>query len=100
MVPVSYYLMLGATLFVVGVVGVMVRRSLPAVLMSGQLMLTGVCLSWVAFARAHDSLHGVVVALLVMAVAAAQAGVGVVLVARLFRSRQHVDAGELDSMKW
>ena len=100
MVPLAYYLLLGATLFVVGLVGVVARRSLPALLMSSQLLLTGANLSWVTFARGHGLLDGQIIALLAMAAGAAQAGVGVVLVARLFRSRQHVDAGRLDALKW
>ena len=100
MVPLAYFLLVGAALFVVGLVGVLVRRSLPAVLLASQLLLVGANLSCVAFARLHGLLDGPIIALLAMGAGAAQAGVGVVLLARLHRSRQHVDAGRLDGLRW
>ena len=100
MVPVSYYLVLSAALFVIGVVGVLVRRHVLAILMALQLMLTAANLSWVALARARGDLDGQVVALFALAVAAVQLVVGLALVVALFRNRKTADVGEVDLLKW
>ena len=100
MVPVSYYLLLSAALFAIGIVGVLVRRQVLAILTSVQLMLTAVNLSWVAVARARGTLDGQVIALFVLAVAAVHLVVGLGLGAALFRNRKTADVGALDELRW
>ena len=73
-VPLNYYLILSAIVFSVGVTGVLVRRNLIVVLMSIELMLNAVNLTFIAFSRFHGSMEGQVAVFFVMAVAAAEAG--------------------------
>lgn len=91
-------LVVSSILFVLGVVGVLTRKNALIVFMSVELMLNGVNLSFVAFAREHGSLDGHVFAIFVMAVAAAEAAVGLALVILLFRNRVTVQLDDLDRM--
>jgi NADH-quinone oxidoreductase subunit K len=92
-------LVVSTVLFVTGVAGVLTRRNALIVFMSIELMLNAVNLAFVAFARAHGAADGQVFAVLVMAVAAAEAAVGLALVILLFRNRVTVDLDDLDRMK-
>ena len=92
-------LAVSAVLFTTGVVGVLARRSALIVFMSVELMLNAVNLAFVAFARQHAQVDGHVFAVFVMAVAAAEAAVGLALVILLFRNRVTVDLDDLDLMK-
>ncbi|HXG49796.1 MAG TPA: NADH-quinone oxidoreductase subunit NuoK [candidate division Zixibacteria bacterium] len=100
MVPLPYYLLLSAALFAIGVLGVLVRRNLIVVLMSIELMLNAVNLTFVAFARFHGSMDGQVIVFFVMAVAAAEAVVGLAIVIAVFRHRQSLDPQEMQLLKW
>jgi len=100
MVPTAYYLMLSAALFAAGVVGVLVRRSAVAVFMAMGLMVNASLLSFAAFARHRGAVDGQVVALLVLAVTAAEAVVGLGLFIALFRNQKTADVGEVDLLKW
>lgn len=93
------YLILSAALFCIGAYGVLSRRNLLLVLMSVELMLNGVNIALVAFARLHQNLDGHVFVMMVMGVAAAEVGVGLALLIALFRNRRLVDAGELTTLK-
>ena len=93
------YLILSAVLFTIGTAGVFVRRNLITILLSIEIMLNAVNLSFVAFAREHASLDGHIFAVFVMAVAAAEAAVGLALVILLFRNRVTVDLDDLDRMR-
>lgn len=99
MVGIQPVLALSAILFCIGVVGVLTRRNALIVFMSIELMLNAVNVAFVGFARQHGSMDGHVVAVFVMAVAAAEAAVGLALVILLFRNRVTVDLDELDRMK-
>jgi NADH-quinone oxidoreductase subunit K len=92
-------LAVSAALFFLGVIGVLTRRNILIVLMSVELMLNAVNLSFVAFARHHGTLDGHVFAVFVMAVAAAEAGVGLALVILLYRNRHKVDLDDLNLLK-
>ncbi len=98
-VPVETVLAVSAVLFTTGVAGVLTRRNALIVFMSIELMLNGVNLSFVGFARQHASLDGHVFAVFVMAVAAAEAAVGLALVILLFRNRVTVNLDDLDRMR-
>jgi NADH-quinone oxidoreductase subunit K len=102
MVPLSWYLMLAAALFSVGLFGVLVRRNAVAILLGVELMLNAVNINLVAFWRYGDvtSMAGQVFAVIVFAVAAAEVAVGLALVISVYRRRNTVVADELDMMKW
>jgi NADH:ubiquinone oxidoreductase subunit K len=102
MVPLSWYLILAAALFSVGLFGVLVRRNAVAILLGVELMLNAVNINLVAFWRYGDvtSMAGQVFAVIVFAVAAAEVAVGLALVISVFRRRNTVVADELDMMKW
>ncbi len=100
MVPTSYFLSLSAVLFTIGVTGFLVRRNLIVMFMSIELMLNAVNLAFVAFARAHGSMDGQVIVFFVITVAAAEAAVGLAIIIAIFRSRETVNADELNLMRW
>ncbi|MEN9786027.1 MAG: NADH-quinone oxidoreductase chain dehydrogenase chain chain [Pseudomonadota bacterium] len=92
-------LAVSAALFAIGVAGVLTRRNALIVFMSVELMLNAVNLSFVAFARENLAVDGHVFTVFVMAVAAAEAAVGLALVILLFRNRVTVDLDDLDLLK-
>ena len=92
-------LALSGILFTIGVLGVLTRKSILIVFMSVELMLNAVNLSFVAFARHTGTADGNLFAAIVMAVAAAEAAVGLALVILLFRNRLSVHMDELDILK-
>lgn len=91
MVAINHYLIVGLLLFVIGSIGVLSRRNLLIVLMSVELMLNAANLTFAAFARANGLLDGHVVVFFVIAVAAAEAAVGLAIVVALFRKRETVN---------
>jgi NADH-quinone oxidoreductase subunit K len=100
MVPLDYYLVLSAIVFVIGVVGVLIRRNLIIVLMSIELMLNAVNLTFIAFSYSLGSMDGQVIVFFVMAVAAAEAVVGLAIIISVFRHRQSLDPQEMQLLKW
>lgn len=99
-VPLNYYLILSAVVFSIGVVGVLIRRNLIVVLMSIELMLNAVNLTFIAFSRFLGSMEGQVVVFFVMAVAAAEAVIGLAIVISVYRHRQTLDPQEMQLLKW
>lgn len=100
MVPISYHLILSAILFTIGVMGVLRRRNTIVIFMAVELMLNAVNLSFVAFARQLGSMDGQLIVFFVMAVAAAEAAVGLAIILSVFRNRETVNADELNLMRW
>lgn len=98
--PLHYYLVLSAVIFAIGVIGVLIRRNLIIILMSIELMLNAVNLTFIAFAHSLGSMSGQVVVFFVMTVAAAEAVVGLAIVISTFRHRQTLDPQELQLLKW
>lgn len=100
--PVSYFLVLSALLFSIGIYGVLARQNAVLVLLSIELMLNAVNINLVAFASMLQDagLPGQVFALFVIAIAAAEVGVGLAIVILMFRNRQTVDMDEMSLMKW
>ena len=95
-----HYLYLSAILFFIGAFGVLFRRNLLVMLMSIELMLNAVNLSFLAFARySVGNIDGHVVAFFVMALAAAEAGIGLAILVMLFRNRTTVQADDLTLMR-
>ncbi len=102
MVPLSWYLILAAALFSIGLFGVLVRRNAVAILLGVELMLNAVNINLVAFWRYSDvvSMAGQAFAVIVFAVAAAEVSVGLALVISVYRRRNTVIADNLDMLKW
>ena len=100
MVPTSYYLALSAALFAIGVAGVVMRRNVIVMFMSIELMLNAVNLAFVALGRGFGSTDGQVIVFFVITVAAAEAAVGLAVMISIFRSRETVNADELNLMRW
>ncbi|MDQ4024507.1 MAG: NADH-quinone oxidoreductase subunit NuoK [Actinomycetota bacterium] len=100
--PVTYFLVLSALLFSIGVYGVLARQNAVLVLLSIELMLNAVNINLVAFSSilGEAGLSGQVFALFVIAVAAAEVGIGLAIVILMFRNRQSVDMDEMSLMKW
>ena len=98
--PITYFLILSALLFSIGVYGVLARQNAVLVLLSIELMLNAVNINLVAFSAFLDQASGQVFALFVIAVAAAEVGVGLAIVILIFRNRQTVDLDEMSYMKW
>jgi NADH-quinone oxidoreductase subunit K len=99
MIPIEYTLLLAAVLFCVGMFGVMVRRNALVVFMSIELMLNAANLTFLAFARLRGDIVGHVSAFFVIAVAAAEAAIGLAIIIAVFRSRSSVDVQEIRTMK-
>jgi NADH:ubiquinone oxidoreductase subunit K len=95
----NQFLMLSAALFSIGVYGVLARKNGVMVLMSIELILNAVNINLVAFGTFNNDISGQVFATFVIAVAAAEVGVGLAIVLMIFRNRSSIDVDELDQMK-
>ncbi|HSH61302.1 MAG TPA: NADH-quinone oxidoreductase subunit NuoK [Acidimicrobiales bacterium] len=95
----NQFLFLAAFLFCVGVYGVLARKNGVLVLMSIELILNAVNINLVAFGLFQESVAGQVFALFVIAVAAAEVGVGLAIVILIYRNRHSIDLTEVDMMK-
>lgn len=100
MVPLSHYLIVSAILFALGAAGVFLRRNLITILLSVEIMLNAVNLSFVAFGRHAGDVDGQIITFFVMTVAAAEAAVGLALVIALFRHRESLNPDAFTSLKW
>ena len=96
---INQFLLLGAALFCIGVYGVLARRNGVMVLMSIELILNAVNINLVAFAALNGSIAGQVFALFVIAIAAAEVGVGLAIVLLIYRNRTSIDLDDVDLMK-
>ena len=94
------YLVLSAVLFAIGAAGVFIRRNLITILLSIEIMLNAVNLSFVAFGRALGSADGQIIVFFVMTVAAAEAAVGLAIVIALFRHKETLSPDVFTSLKW
>jgi NADH-quinone oxidoreductase subunit K len=99
-VPISWYLVLAAALFAIGTVGALTRRNGIAIFLSIELMLNAANLTLVAFARQMDDRTGQIIVFFVMAVAAAEAAVGLALFIAVFRQRHTIDVNRMNLMRW
>jgi NADH-quinone oxidoreductase subunit K len=96
----SYYLVLSAVLFAIGVAGVLVRRNVIVMFLAIELMLNAVNLALVALGRRIGSMDGQVIVFFAMTVAAAEAAVGLAIIISMFRNRDTVNADELNLLRW
>ena len=93
-------LLLSALLFLLGTVGVIVKRNIIAMFLCIELMLNGVNLSFIAFARSLDQVDGGIFVFFVMVVAAAEAAVGLAITIALYRNRKSLNVDDADLLKW
>ncbi len=96
---INEFLLLGAVLFCIGVYGVIARKNAVMVLMSIEVILNSVNINLLAFSQLHDNLDGNVFALYIIAVAAAEVGVGLAMVLLIYRNRKSISLDELSEMK-
>ena len=99
-VPVSYYLVLSAIVFLAGVVGVLIRRNIIAILLSVELMLNATNINFVAFSEHLQDLSGQVFAFFALTVAAAEVAVGLAIIIALHRSKSTINVEEFNLLKW
>jgi len=99
-IPLGHYLFVSAVLFAIGTAGVFMRRNLITILLSIEIMLNAVNLSFVAFGRQHGGVDGQIIVFFVMTVAAAEAAVGLAIVIALFRHRESLNPDAFTLLKW
>ena len=98
--PIGHYLVLSGLLFCIGAVGVFLRRNLITMLLSVEIMLNAVNLTFVAFGRQQGTVDGQIITFFVMTVAAAEAAVGLALIIALFRNRESLNPEAFTTLKW
>ena len=97
--PRSYYLILSAMLFTIGVIGVLVRKNPLVMFMCVELMLNAANLSFVAFARYLNRLEGQLSVFFVLTIAAAEVVVGLAIIVSIFRTKANIDVDEMNGLK-
>jgi NADH-quinone oxidoreductase subunit K len=96
----THYMMLSAALFMIGVVGVLVRRNLIVIFMSIELILNAVNINLVAYSQQLQNAIGQVFAIFIIAVAAAEAAVGLGIILAFYRNKETVNIDEMNVMRW
>jgi NADH-quinone oxidoreductase subunit K len=99
MVPVTWYLWLAAILFTIGLSGVLLKRNALILMMSIELMLNAANLTFLAFARQHGDVGGHAIAFFIIAVAAAEAAVGLAIVIAIYRTRGALNVDEVNALR-
>jgi NADH-quinone oxidoreductase subunit K len=100
MVPLFYYVTLSAVLFVIGVVGVLIRKNIIIILLSIELMLNATNINFVAFSHYLQDITGQVFVFFVMTVAAAEVAIGLAIIIALYRNRSTINVEDISLMKW
>jgi NADH-quinone oxidoreductase subunit K len=96
----THYVALSAALFLIGTIGVLTRRNIVIILMSIELILNAVNINLIAFSNYFGQVHGQVFAIFVIAIAVAEAAVGLGILIAMFRNRGTILADEMDLLKW
>ncbi|HRY46281.1 MAG TPA: NADH-quinone oxidoreductase subunit NuoK [Thermoanaerobaculia bacterium] len=99
-VPLNAFLAVGTILFVIGLAGVLLKRNALSMFLSIELMMNAVNLLFLAYARMRGDASGQMVVFFVIAVAAAEAAVGLAIFVALFRAKRTIDVDEIASLKW
>jgi NADH:ubiquinone oxidoreductase subunit K len=99
-VSIEWYLVVSAIVFCIGISGVIVRRNPLVIFMSIELMLNAVNVNFVAFSSSLQEVGGQIFALFIIAVAAAEVGIGLAIVILLFRNRASINVDEVNLLKW
>ncbi len=100
MIPLSAYVALSAVLFMTGLIGVLIRRNFIVVLMSVEIMLNAANINLVAFSHYLDSMAGQMSALFIIAVAAAEASLGLAIIIVIFRRKMATNVDQINVLKW
>ena len=100
MIPTAWYLLLSAVLFLIGVLGFFLKRNIIALLLSVEIMLNAVNLTFVVFSNQHRQISGQIFVFFVFVVAAAEAAVGLALVIAMFRNRESLNVDRSNLLKW
>lgn len=100
MIGIDWYLALSAILFTIGIVGVLTRRNAVVVFMCVELMLNAVNLSLISFSAYHGDISGQILVFFSLAVAAAEAVVGLAIIITIFRNNLSVDINEVNLLRW
>ena len=100
MITPTHYMLLSAALFIIGVIGVMVRRNIIIIFMSIELILNAVNINQVAFSKELENVVGQVFVVFVIAVAAAEAAVGLGFILAFYRNKETVNIDEMNLMRW
>jgi NADH:ubiquinone oxidoreductase subunit K len=102
MIPIQHFLVLSSILFSLGIYGVLARRSAVLILMSVELMLQAVSINFIAFAvyLYPEQFSGLIFAIFVITIAAAEVGLALAIVLRVFRNRATANVDEVDTLKW
>lgn len=98
-ISVNYYIGLSAILFILGAMGVLIRRNALIIFMSIELMLNAANLAFVAFSTVHNLLSGQIFVFFIMTVAAAEVAVGLALIVTIFRSKNSINVDEINMLK-
>jgi NADH-quinone oxidoreductase subunit K len=99
-IPLNWYLILGAALFLLGVIGFFIKRNVIALLLCVEIMLNAVNLTFVAFSSRNGQIGGQIMVFFVLVVAAAEAAVGLALVIAIFRNRETLNVDRSNLLKW
>jgi NADH-quinone oxidoreductase subunit K len=99
-VPLSYYLVLSAIVFVTGVMGVLLRRNIIIILLSIELMLNATNINFVAFSQYFHNVAGQVFVFFALTVAAAEVAVGLAIIIALYRAKSTINIDEFQLLKW
>jgi len=99
MVPISWYLVLAAVLFSIGVASFLIKRNIITIFMSIELMLNAVNLTFVAFAHMWHQITGQIFVFFVMVVAAAEAAVGLAIIIAIYRTRKTLNVDQINLLK-
>lgn len=100
MIPLSAYVAVSTVLFMIGLIGVLVRRNFIIVLMAVEIMLNAANINLVAFSHYLESLSGQLVALFVIAIAAGEAAIGLAIIIVVFRGKISTNVDEMNLLKW
>jgi NADH-quinone oxidoreductase subunit K len=100
MIPLNWYLILSAVLFIIGLLGFFIKRDIIALLLSVEIMLNAVNLTFVAFSSQRGEISGQIFVFFVLVVAAAEAAVGLALVIAIYRNRESLNVDRSNLLKW
>ncbi len=99
MAPIANYLVLAVIMFIIGIIGVLIRRNAIVVFMSLELMFNAANLVFVAFSRQYQALNGQISVFFVMTVAAAEVAIGLALMVAIFRTKHSIDVDQMNNLK-
>ncbi|MDC4203687.1 MAG: NADH-quinone oxidoreductase subunit NuoK [Candidatus Manganitrophus sp.] len=100
MIPLSYYVIVSTVMFVIGLIGVLIRKNFLIILYAIELMLNAGNINLVAFSRHFESVNGQIISLFIITIAAAEAAVGLAIIIVLFRKKATTNVDEISLLKW